>query len=239
MEILLIFVMLITNIMTKEIKIYPVDSCTTPSGVCDKPSINRVHSLNNMEILEGEIWKDINGYEGLYQVSNYGRVKSLEKFIIVKNRHIKIIERIMKTLPHKDKYRTTNSSRFYSTEELYELYLKDKGEIINLNQNNMKTETIEKGNAILKDIALYRNQQEYTNQDSDGFAAILYLRKKGDASTVEFASMSGGSAKNNSRTTNFMHEWTGEELLFLLSRLHDKFEKKIKLLEKEFENLKD
>lgn len=25
----------------------------------------------------GEIWKDIAGYEGLYQVSNYGRVKSL------------------------------------------------------------------------------------------------------------------------------------------------------------------
>lgn len=25
-----------------------------------------------------EIWKDIQGYEGLYQVSNYGRVKSLK-----------------------------------------------------------------------------------------------------------------------------------------------------------------
>lgn len=27
-----------------------------------------------------EVWKDINGYEGLYQVSNLGRVKSLERF---------------------------------------------------------------------------------------------------------------------------------------------------------------
>lgn len=26
-----------------------------------------------------EIWKDIEGYEGLYQVSNMGRVKSLER----------------------------------------------------------------------------------------------------------------------------------------------------------------
>ena len=26
-----------------------------------------------------EIWKDIEGYEGLYQVSTYGRVKSLER----------------------------------------------------------------------------------------------------------------------------------------------------------------
>lgn len=31
--------------------------------------------------LEGEIWKDIPAYEGYYQVSNLGRVKSLERFI--------------------------------------------------------------------------------------------------------------------------------------------------------------
>lgn len=29
-----------------------------------------------------EIWKDIPGYEGYYQVSNYGRVKSLERYIL-------------------------------------------------------------------------------------------------------------------------------------------------------------
>jgi hypothetical protein len=28
-----------------------------------------------------EIWKDIAGYEGYYQVSNYGRVKSLERWV--------------------------------------------------------------------------------------------------------------------------------------------------------------
>lgn len=27
-----------------------------------------------------EIWKDIEGYEGYYQISNYGRVKSLERY---------------------------------------------------------------------------------------------------------------------------------------------------------------
>ena len=31
-----------------------------------------------------EIWKDIKGFEGLYQVSNLGRVKSLRKGIIMK-----------------------------------------------------------------------------------------------------------------------------------------------------------
>lgn len=29
--------------------------------------------------MDKEIWKDIKGYEGLYQVSNLGRVKSLER----------------------------------------------------------------------------------------------------------------------------------------------------------------
>lgn len=32
--------------------------------------------------MENEVWKDIFGYKGLYQVSNLGRVKSLEKKII-------------------------------------------------------------------------------------------------------------------------------------------------------------
>lgn len=33
-----------------------------------------------------EIWKDIEGYEGLYQVSNLGRVKSLRRNIILKSK---------------------------------------------------------------------------------------------------------------------------------------------------------
>jgi len=33
----------------------------------------------------GEIWKDIPNYEGLYQISNLGRVKSLERIVLQKN----------------------------------------------------------------------------------------------------------------------------------------------------------
>ena len=33
----------------------------------------------SLEDMEDEVWKDIEGYEGLYQVSNKGRVKSLER----------------------------------------------------------------------------------------------------------------------------------------------------------------
>ena len=41
---------------------------------------------NAIENLPGEIWKDIEGYEGFYQVSNKGRVKSFcnKKIILLK-----------------------------------------------------------------------------------------------------------------------------------------------------------
>ena len=36
-----------------------------------------------------EIWKDIEGYEGIYQVSNLGRVKSLNRDVLCNNRYYK------------------------------------------------------------------------------------------------------------------------------------------------------
>lgn len=33
----------------------------------------------SLEDIEGEVWRDIHGYEGLYKVSDLGRIKSLEK----------------------------------------------------------------------------------------------------------------------------------------------------------------
>ncbi len=52
-----------------------------------------------------EIWKDIKGYEGLYQVSNLGRIKSLSrecKHSLGGNR--KVTERIIKLTKDKDGY---------------------------------------------------------------------------------------------------------------------------------------
>lgn len=57
------------------------------------------------EINMTEIWKDIKGYEGLYQVSNIGRVKSLERTVIRKNgRKQTIRERILKRSANQDGY---------------------------------------------------------------------------------------------------------------------------------------
>lgn len=38
-----------------------------------------------MEQIEKEIWKDVKGYEGLYIISNYGHVASLDKVVRGKN----------------------------------------------------------------------------------------------------------------------------------------------------------
>jgi hypothetical protein len=32
-----------------------------------------------------EVWKDIQGYEGYYQISNYGNVRSVDRFVNSKN----------------------------------------------------------------------------------------------------------------------------------------------------------
>jgi hypothetical protein len=48
--------------------------------------------------LDGEIWKDIPQYEGLYQASSFGRIKTVERYILKADGKISIIqERIRKT----------------------------------------------------------------------------------------------------------------------------------------------
>ena len=52
-----------------------------------------------------EIWKDIEGYEGLYQVSNLGRVKSLSKYDRLGRLHV---ERIKSTVNNGNGYLSVN-----------------------------------------------------------------------------------------------------------------------------------
>lgn len=47
-----------------------------------------------------EVWKDVPGFEGSYEVSSYGRVKSLRRVVIRENRRpLSIKERILKPYP--------------------------------------------------------------------------------------------------------------------------------------------
>ena len=59
--------------------------------------------------LKGEVWKCIAGYEGLYQISNMGRVKSLEK-----EKNNKIID-----------IRSNNKEHLKTLESIRVLYNKD------------------------------------------------------------------------------------------------------------------
>lgn len=43
-------------------------------------SLNSVHN-SNISTMDKEVWKDIPEYEGLYQISNLGKVKSLDKYV--------------------------------------------------------------------------------------------------------------------------------------------------------------
>lgn len=46
--------------------------------------------INNIEKIDGELWKDVVGYEGLYMVSNIGRIRSLDRKINYRGRKNKI-----------------------------------------------------------------------------------------------------------------------------------------------------
>lgn len=56
--------------------------------------------------MEKEIWKDIAGYEGIYQVSSHGKVVSLERDTLRDNGdlHYRRKERILKPMSDKDGY---------------------------------------------------------------------------------------------------------------------------------------
>lgn len=59
-----------------------------------------------------EEWKDIKGYEGLYQVSNLGRVKSLDRYITKSNGVVQFKKGIIKTPKvNSDEYHTVTLSK--------------------------------------------------------------------------------------------------------------------------------
>lgn len=63
-----------------------------------------------------EIWKDIEGYEGLYQVSNLGRVKSLER--VLKHGHL-WKGKMLKLLEHGGGYKKVNLSKDGKNKQFY------------------------------------------------------------------------------------------------------------------------
>lgn len=71
-----------------------------------------------------EIWKDIKGYEGLYQVSNLGRVRGVEKLVRSKHSSIKTVKaRLLNSSSYKSgyKYVTLSSGGFRRKHKIHRL----------------------------------------------------------------------------------------------------------------------
>ena len=63
--------------------------------------------------MKEEVWKDIQGYEGYYQISNMGRVKSVKRIVWNNSRgcYVTVPERIMKGRKDKDGYLLAHLSK--------------------------------------------------------------------------------------------------------------------------------
>ena len=54
------------------------------------------HTEKNIQAVESEFWKDICEYEGYYQASNFGRIRSIDRFVSQKNEKGELYSRLMK-----------------------------------------------------------------------------------------------------------------------------------------------
>jgi len=62
------------------------------------------HQNFSLEDMEGEIWKDIEGFNGFYEISSLGRVKSLSRETFNGVAYFKIKNRILRPTFRKDGY---------------------------------------------------------------------------------------------------------------------------------------
>lgn len=88
----------------------------------DKRTMQRIERLKfkKAESLDGEIWCDIDGFIGIYQVSNLGRIKRIACVTKTKNgKQYFNAERLMNLVPDRKGYirvqlRLNSSSKYYS-----------------------------------------------------------------------------------------------------------------------------
>jgi len=68
---------------------------------------------------EIEIWRDIPEYKGLYQVSSFGRIKSLERIVYYKNSNSKTVsEKFLKSSPDAYGYLSCCLSKFRKSKRI-------------------------------------------------------------------------------------------------------------------------
>lgn len=140
-----------------------------------------------------EIWKDVKGYEGFYQVSNKGRVRSLERYIVDKNGHKRFVkERFLK--PYERDYKKGNmqNRRYVALSKngknknalLYRLM----AEAFIPNPNNLPTVNHKDGNPlndVLENLEWMSNEDNIKHAFNNGLMKFMRPVIKIDPDTLE------------------------------------------------------
>lgn len=131
-----------------------------------------------------EIWKDVCGYEGLYQVSNLGNVRSLDRFELLKNNVSRRRKgRMLKQQVDKDGYLVVGFTKeakhyYFKVHRLVATAFLENSE--NYNQVNHKDEN--KGNNVVTNLewcdAKYNTNYGTRNMRLTGRIYTAETRKK-------------------------------------------------------------
>ena len=108
-----------------------------------------------------EIWKDIKSYEGLYQVSNLGRVKSLPKVKKTKTQYL-MKERIMSFNNHRNGYLTV---MLYSNSKGKRVYVHRLVACAFLGENDLQVnhKDLNKKNNVIENLEFVDNRENCTH----------------------------------------------------------------------------
>jgi hypothetical protein len=132
-----------------------------------------------------EIWKDIDGYEGFYQISNLGNVKSLSKYVNNKHNTLSLKkEKILRQCNDKNGYKLVNLLKngtsktckvhflvcqAYLTEKLSEFYVIDhinniKGDnrVSNLQYISFRENVSKDSNNKYNFLGVYKNGKKFS-----------------------------------------------------------------------------
>lgn len=98
-------------------------------GACNRRNHEEFYFMDiskelGLEDLEGEVWRDIEGFEGFYQISNLGRIRSLSRMVNGLNQTVVLTKEIIKKQVYdKNKYLVVSFSvnRKKSTHKIHRL----------------------------------------------------------------------------------------------------------------------
>lgn len=129
----------------------------------------------SLEDLPNEIWKDVVGYEGLYQVSNLGRIKSLDRYVEYPNYIKRINGRIMSQQDNSKGYLMVNLSLNGFTKKLYVHRLLAEAFIPNLaNKVEVNHIDLNKKNNIISNLEWCTKKENMRHAHKNG--AIKYTK---------------------------------------------------------------